>query len=266
MQGHIDVLEDLTGRDAEDAFGRFDQIVALASALLTAERVDEGEAGGELPGFDQKAGAIGDPWIGCFHERVSSVLGSRFSVLSFWFSVFGFWFLVFSFLMMCCCQSSVGDFLLRPRLVRVISLGLNFLVEGESECTSERALGQFSIFGAVEENGCHGFSEIGTDQEACQRCGCKPRGGLGFGLRSSVGRKNPESREADCTQGLHRKCRKGRAVLSSWFSVLGSQFLVLSSWFSVLSSWFSVLIPPRFARRDGRGGRPHMVLADDCKI
>jgi hypothetical protein len=33
----------------------------------------------------------------------------------------------------------------------------SFFVEGESECTSERALGQFSIFGAVEENGCRGF-------------------------------------------------------------------------------------------------------------
>ena len=28
---------------------------------------------------------------------------------------------------------------------------IHFFVEGESECTSERALGQFSIFGAVEE-------------------------------------------------------------------------------------------------------------------
>jgi len=29
---------------------------------------------------------------------------------------------------------------------------VHFFVEVESECTSERARGQFSIFGAVEEN------------------------------------------------------------------------------------------------------------------
>jgi hypothetical protein len=34
-----------------------------------------------LFGLDKKAGAIGDPWIGCFHEQ--------FSVLSSSFSVFG---------------------------------------------------------------------------------------------------------------------------------------------------------------------------------
>jgi hypothetical protein len=29
---------------------------------------------------------------------------------------------------------------------------IHFFVEGESECTGERGRGQFSIFGAVEEN------------------------------------------------------------------------------------------------------------------
>jgi hypothetical protein len=33
---------------------------------------------------------------------------------------------------------------------------LNF-VEGETECTSECDLGQFSIFGAIEENGDYGL-------------------------------------------------------------------------------------------------------------
>jgi hypothetical protein len=55
--------------------------------------------------------------------------------------------------------------------------------EGESECTSEKARGQFSIFGAVEENLDGGLLRIGTDQELFQRYGCKPHGGLGFGLR-----------------------------------------------------------------------------------
>ena len=49
---HIDVLEDLTGGDAENAFGRFDEVVAFASGVLTAEKIGEGEAGGELLGCD----------------------------------------------------------------------------------------------------------------------------------------------------------------------------------------------------------------------
>ena len=67
-QGDIDILEDLARGDAENTIGGFDQIVALASGVLTAEDVGESEAGGELFCFDQKTGAVGDPWIGCFHE------------------------------------------------------------------------------------------------------------------------------------------------------------------------------------------------------
>jgi hypothetical protein len=37
-----------------------------------------------------------------------------------------------------------------------------FYREGESECTGERAWGQFSIFGAIEEKGGHGFVRNGT--------------------------------------------------------------------------------------------------------
>jgi hypothetical protein len=81
-QRHVDILEDLPGRDAENAVARFDKIVALASGVLPAEKIDEGEAGGELLGFDQKAGAIGNPWVGCFHERLNSV------PFSSWFSIF----------------------------------------------------------------------------------------------------------------------------------------------------------------------------------
>jgi hypothetical protein len=76
--GYIDVLEDLPGGDAENAFGRFDEVVAFASGVLTPEKIGEGEGGGELLGFDQKAGAIGDPWGGCFHECLNSVLGAQF--------------------------------------------------------------------------------------------------------------------------------------------------------------------------------------------
>jgi len=53
-QGHgdVDVLEDAARGDAEDTVGGFDEVVALASAMLAAEMVDEAETGTELFGFD----------------------------------------------------------------------------------------------------------------------------------------------------------------------------------------------------------------------
>lgn len=67
-QGDVDIFEDLARSDAKNTIGGLDQIVALASGVLTAKDVGEGEAGGELFCFDQKTGAVGDPWIRCFHE------------------------------------------------------------------------------------------------------------------------------------------------------------------------------------------------------
>jgi len=61
VQGDINILEDLTGSDAENAVGGFDEIVALRAAVLTAENVGEGEAGSESFGFYHEAGAIRDP-------------------------------------------------------------------------------------------------------------------------------------------------------------------------------------------------------------
>jgi len=66
-QGYIDVFEDLPGSDAENAVGGFDEVVALASGVMTTESVGEGEAGGELFGFDEEAGAVSGPWGICFH-------------------------------------------------------------------------------------------------------------------------------------------------------------------------------------------------------
>lgn len=60
-QRHIDILEDLTGGNAEDSVGEFDEVVALRARVLPAEDVGESEVGVELFGFDQKAGAIGSP-------------------------------------------------------------------------------------------------------------------------------------------------------------------------------------------------------------
>jgi hypothetical protein len=58
---HVNVLEDMTGGNAQNALAGFYEIVALAAGVLTVERVGEGEVGSELFGFDEKAGAIGDP-------------------------------------------------------------------------------------------------------------------------------------------------------------------------------------------------------------
>ena len=64
-QGHrnIDVLEDASWGDAKDAVGRFDEVVAFASGVLAAEVVDEAEAGTELFGFDEEAGAVCGPLL-----------------------------------------------------------------------------------------------------------------------------------------------------------------------------------------------------------
>jgi hypothetical protein len=119
----------------------------------------------------------------------------------------------YGLLILCC----VLGWFVSSALVRV------FFVEGESECTSERARGQFSIFGAIEEMFATDFWGSARIKELFQRCGCKPLGGLEFGLRNRIERKVWQNVEADCAQGVHRKCRKGGAVLSSQFSELSSQ-------------------------------------------
>jgi len=58
--------------------------------------------------------------------------------------------------------------------ISLIEFGLFFVEEGETECTGEMGRGQFSIFGAVEENDDWGFSRIRTDQEVCRGCAAKP--------------------------------------------------------------------------------------------
>src|SRR5258708_19701584 len=68
-QRHINILENCLGSDSKNAVGKFDQVIALAAGLLTAEGVGEGEAGSELPGFDQQPGAIRDPSSFSFHAR-----------------------------------------------------------------------------------------------------------------------------------------------------------------------------------------------------
>src|SRR5215472_14708079 len=68
--GDIDVFEDLARCDAQDSIVGFDQIVAFAAAMLTAEMVDEREARAELFGFDQEPSAVSFPFRG-FHRAQS---------------------------------------------------------------------------------------------------------------------------------------------------------------------------------------------------
>ena len=56
--GDVDVLENFSRRDADHAFGGFDEIVAFASGVLAAERIDEAEVRVELLRFDQEASAV----------------------------------------------------------------------------------------------------------------------------------------------------------------------------------------------------------------
>jgi hypothetical protein len=66
-EGNVDVFEYLARSDAENSVSRFDEIVALAAGVLTAERVGEVETGVELLGFDKETCAVCDPAIRSFH-------------------------------------------------------------------------------------------------------------------------------------------------------------------------------------------------------
>src|SRR6266853_6358640 len=81
-------------------------------------------------------------------------------------------------------------------------------LQGESECTSEIARGQLSIFGAVEDNGAQRISRIVTDQESAYRV--VPTHWQ-HGIRMVDGvwkkkRRDPESRL--CTEGA-QEMQKG---------------------------------------------------------
>ena|SRR5215831_9722564 len=59
--GDVNVLENLSGGDAQNSVAGLNQVVALASAMLSAEMVGEAEVRAELFGFDKEAGAVGFP-------------------------------------------------------------------------------------------------------------------------------------------------------------------------------------------------------------
>lgn len=66
--GDVDVLEDLARRDALQAVGRFDEVVAFLSVMFASEGVDEVERFGQLLGLDQKARAVRLPFVCCGHN------------------------------------------------------------------------------------------------------------------------------------------------------------------------------------------------------
>ena len=71
----VNVLEDAARSDAEDAVGRFDEVITFAAAVLTAEVVDEAESGTELLGLDEEAGAVRLPLF-CFHVAILRSCGA----------------------------------------------------------------------------------------------------------------------------------------------------------------------------------------------
>lgn len=71
--GDVDILKNLTRGDAQDSVKGLDEVVAFAAAVLTAEVIDEGEAGAELFGFDQEPRAVSFPFQG-FHGATRAFL------------------------------------------------------------------------------------------------------------------------------------------------------------------------------------------------
>jgi hypothetical protein len=68
--GDVDIFEDLARGDAKNSVGEFDEVIALAARVLTAQSVRESQAGGKLLGFDEETGAVSDPRICRFHSPV----------------------------------------------------------------------------------------------------------------------------------------------------------------------------------------------------
>src|SRR5260370_33856153 len=66
VQGDINILEDLTGSDAENAVGVFDEVAALRAAALKAENVGAREAGSWALGFYHAPVALPTRCASCF--------------------------------------------------------------------------------------------------------------------------------------------------------------------------------------------------------
>ena len=67
----VGVFKELTGGDAADSVGGFDQIVAGAADVFVAEGVGKGERFGELTGAHQKARAVQVPTTLAGHDYLT---------------------------------------------------------------------------------------------------------------------------------------------------------------------------------------------------
>jgi len=65
--------------------------------------------------------------------------------------------------------------------------------ESESDCTSENGVGQFSIFGAVEEKSVGGFLLISVDQAAAEEHAPAPHGDSIFPPRAPAPKKSADT-------------------------------------------------------------------------
>ena len=74
--------------------------------------------------------------------------------------------------------------------------------ESEGDCTGERVAGQFSIFGAIEENSSHGFSRINTDKTTARGHVVLPLDGGCFYLDGVSQRKSGRVG----SRNVHRAC------------------------------------------------------------
>ena len=99
--------------------------------------------------------------------------------------------------------------------------GHEFFYEGEGDCTSERVRGQFSIFGAIEEKLCCGFSRIFTDEYGRSRHAAECMGVRVFELTVGVGRFLSERRGGIST-GIAQEMQKPVPGSQRLFSVPAS--------------------------------------------
>ena len=71
------------------------------------------------------------------------------------------------------------------------------------------ARGQFSIFGAVEENVGHGLAGINTDKETCGNLLLKPHAGRGFARQEKPEGKIREERAGGMSTEGAQEMQKG---------------------------------------------------------
>lgn len=139
-------------------------------------------------GFDDESGAMGDPWVAGCH----SVHSSQFS----------------SFQFLCEWKSPPTDRqIFGCRLgceVRVISCR-----EGDGNCTSKMKAGQFSIFGAVEENVGRGLCRGFGDRTPSSIYPANPLGALGFCRRENFRKKILQSRAGGLSTEDAQEMQKG---------------------------------------------------------